>query len=359
MMVSLALAGAIAAVSAPVAPFFYAGGDPSEIPEVEASGAVFRVKGKSADPLKAMKEAGWTAIRLRVWNEPKDGYCDMAHTLALAKRVHALGMKLMIDFHYSDWWADPGKQHKPAAWRDLPFPELKAAVRNYSRDVIKALVDQGTPPDVVQAGNEVVDGMLWPDGRIHGQTNGWPKFVELTNAAIEGIREGAGKTKPKIMAHIDRGGKIEVSKYWFENYFAHGGEADILGLSYYPFWHGTLDDLKANLEFLAKTYKKPILVAETAYPYVGWNEKTRQADENAVPIPEYKATPEGQAAYFRKLIEVVKATPDGLGVGVLWWAPAWIGEPGRKGGWSRNLLFDSDTGEALPALWAFQKRPPK
>ncbi|MES1227739.1 MAG: glycosyl hydrolase 53 family protein, partial [Armatimonadota bacterium] len=122
----------------------YVGGDPSEIPEVEAKGGVYKVNGKPVDPWVAMKEAGWTAVRLRVWNSPKDGYCDKAHTLATAKRIKAAGLKLMIDFHYSDYWADPGKQNKPAAWKDLKFDDLKKAVRDYSKDVIKGLDDQGT-----------------------------------------------------------------------------------------------------------------------------------------------------------------------------------------------------------------------
>lgn len=333
---------------------FYWGGDPSEIPEVEASGAAYKVAGKQVDPLVAMKEAGWNAVRLRIWNDPKDKFCDLNHTLAMAKRIKAAGLTLMLDFHYSDWWADPGKQNKPAAWKDMGMDELKVAVREYSRDVVKALVDQGTPPAVVQPGNEVVAGMLWPEGRIHGQPNGWDKFMDLTKAAIQGIREGAGKHPVKIMAHIDKGGKMEVSKYWFENYFSRGGEADILGLSYYPMWHGNLDELKENLAYLAKTYKQDILIAETAYPYRGWNEQTRQYDDVTAPLPQFKPNPEGQAAFLRELVSIVKNVPDQRGVGILWWAPAWVGPTGLRGGWDRLTMFDNQTGEALPSFFGFK-----
>ncbi len=357
MLVTLAIAMGIAIQNEPVravrpqnkSAFFYAGGDPSEIPEVEARGGVYKVGGKPVDPLVAMKRAGFTAIRLRIWNQPKDGFCDLAHTLVMAKRIKQAGLKLMIDFHYSDYWADPGKQYKPAAWKELKSKELEAAVHDYSRDVIKALDDQGTPADVVQPGNEVTNGMLWPEGMLHINSDGWTEFMALNKAAIAGIREGAGKHQPKIMIHIDQGGKNAISRFWFDRYFALGGEADIIGLSYYPFWHGTLQELQANLSNLAKTYKKDILVAETAYPYVKDN---AGPGLNPDPVPGFPASPEGQAGYLRKLTAIVKATPGHHGVGVLWWAPAWISAPGRAGGWRRLTLFDNQ-GEALPGLSSF------
>jgi len=267
----------------------------------------------------------------------------------MAKRAKAAGLRVMIDFHYSDYWADPGKQYKPAAWKSLNMKDLAGAIHDYSREVIKALDDQGTPAAVVQPGNEVTNGMLWPEGMLHINSDGWPDFMTLTKAAIAGIREGAGKHQPKIMIHIDQGGRNAISRFFFDKYFAMGGEADIIGLSYYPFWHGTMDELQANLADLARTYKKDVLVAETAYPYVRDNSGPGL---NPAPVPAYPATPAGQEAYLRKLTAIVKATPGHHGVGVLWWAPAWISAPGRQGGWRRLTLFDND-GEALPALYAF------
>ena len=333
-----------------LAPLLYMGSDSSEIPEVESTGAKWLLRGTAKDPVQLAKDAGWTAMRLRVWNAPTDGFCDKAHTLAMAKRIHDAGLKLMIDFHYSDWWADPAKQNKPAAWKDLSMDALTGAVTDYTSEVIGALVKQGTPPDVVQCGNEVTNGMLWPEGRLNINLDGWDNFIRLSNAAIGATK--AACPKAKIMVHIDQGGRNSVSRFWFENYFKRGGQADILGLSYYPFWHGSLAELEQNLRYLATTYKKPILIAETAYPHLGWNDKTRAYDENAVPIPEYKATPAGQAAYTSKLIQIVRRVPNGLGAGVLWWAPHWIGSKGRGGGWERYTLFDNKTGDALPAVEA-------
>lgn len=331
----------------------YVGSDSSEIPEVEARGGIFRIKGEQKDPLLAMKEAGWNSMRLRVWNQPKDGYCDMAHTLAMAKRIKAAGLKLMIDFHYSDYWADPGKQFRPAAWEKMTPREVEVAVFEFTRDSVAALVNQGTPPEVVQVGNEVTNGMLWPEARLNINGDGWDQFIAYTKAGIKGAREGGGKTTPKIMVHIDQGGRNNVSRFWLDQYFAKGGEADIIGLSYYPFWHGTLKELKSNLNDLSNKYKKPILIAETAYPHQGWNDRTRQYDENAVPDKRFKANPEGQALYLKELTKIVKSTAGGRGAGILWWAPTWIGQTGRTGGWNRYLMFDPDTGEAFPSFYVF------
>lgn len=347
----LTFLASLSLLQAPAMP--YLGGDPSEIPEVEATGGKFKVNGKVVDPIEAMKGAGWTAVRLRVWNQPKAGFCDKAHTLAMAKRIHRAGLRLMIDFHYSDDWADPAKQYKPAAWEKLAFEDLKKAVHDYTFYVIKVLVDQGTPPDVVQPGNEVTNGMLWPDARLNINTDGWDKFMALNRAAIKAIREASGKRQPKIMMHIDQGGRNVVSRYGFDMYFARGGEADILGLSYYPFWHGTLAELKANLDDLARRYRRDVLIAETAYPFLGWNDVSKRYDPDAVPISRFKATPTGQRDYLRELLRVVRGTADGRGVGVMWWAPTWIGEPGRKGGWERYTLFENGSGEALPGFFAF------
>ncbi len=350
-MITVALAALLIAPSQ----FFYAGGDPSEIPEVESIGSKYKVKGAETDPILAMKNAGWTAVRLRVWNDPKDKFCDLSNTLAMAKRIKAAGMKLMIDFHYSDYWADPGKQNKPAAWKDMKLPELRVAVENYSKSVIKALVDQGTPADVVQPGNEVTNGFLWPEARLNINTDGWQNFIDLSRSAIKGIRDGAGKFQPKIMVHIDQGGRNLVSRFWFDMYFKMGGEADLIGLSYYPMWHGTLDDLSANLKHLAQTYHKDIIIAETAFPYMGWNNKTRTRDDNLSPVKGLKANPEGQREFMKRLIKVVKSTLDGHGAGILWWAPAWLSQPGRSGGWASLTMFDNATGEALPSFFELGK----
>lgn len=346
MLLGLAVSLTLAAAHVP----FLAGGDPSEIPEVEATGATYKVDGHVVDPLVAMKHAGWTAVRLRLWlHAPSKGWCDLDHTLHMAKRVHDAGLRLMLDFHYSDWWADPGKQNKPAEWKSFGFDQLKRTIHDYSSHVLRALADQGTPPEVVQPGNEITNGLLWPDGKIEVNGDGWDKLSALLKSAIAGIREGAGVHQPKIMIHLDQGGRNIVSRLWFDNYFARGGEVDIIGLSYYPFWHGTMAELKANLSDLANRYHKDVLVAETSFPF------KRNAVGGDNPVPGIPPTPAGQADYLTKLIKLVKSTPGQHGVGVLWWAPAWVPPPGHtEAGFHALTLFDNG-GHALPAFFAFGK----
>jgi arabinogalactan endo-1,4-beta-galactosidase len=272
----------------------------------------------------------------------------------------------MLDFHYSDWWADPQQQNKPAAWKDLSFADLQTALHDYSRDVVKALVDQGTPAEVVQPGNEITNGMLWPDGKIEINKNGWQRLSLLLKAAVAGIREGGGATNPKIMIHLDQGGDNDVSRIWLDNYFKTGGELDIIGLSYYPQWHGTLPELERNLHDLVKRYGKDVMVAETGFPYASFQRRPAAAGAPAAPpganqqpastdptaVTGYPASPQGQLDYLKRLISIVRGAPHEHGVGVLWWAPAQIPPPGRNFGGGGGGLFDNN-GEALPAFFAF------
>ncbi|MGV3616627.1 MAG: glycoside hydrolase family 53 protein [Fimbriimonas sp.] len=329
---------------------FLRGGDVSEISEVEAQGGVYRYQGKAQDPFDLMKAAGWNFVRFRVWNEPKDGFCDKADTLRLAKRAHARGMKISIDFHYSDWWADPGKQNKPKAWKDLPFDELVKAVRAYTKDVVGALVAQGTPPVMVQVGNEIVGGMLWPDGKANSNDEAqWKRLGQLFEAGVKGVRDAEGKHRIQTMVHLDRGADNKVSVWWFDHFLKTGVDFDLIGMSYYPWWHGTLDQLKANLDDLSRRYKKDIYLVETAYPW-GWDETPGEHVYNG-PKTEagYPATPEGQAKFLRKVEEIVRGVPDGRGKGILYWAPLWITTKKRHSPYQNLAVFDAE-GKALPAV---------
>jgi arabinogalactan endo-1,4-beta-galactosidase len=329
---------------------FLRGGDVSEIPEVEADGGVYAYRGKTQDPFDLMRAAGWNFVRFRVWNDPKDGFCDKAHTLALAKRAHARGLKISIDFHYSDWWADPGKQTKPKAWRDLPFDALTKAVRDYTRDVVGALVAQGTPPIMVQIGNEIVGGMLWPDGKADSNDEAqWMRLAQLVDAGIKGVRDAEGKHRIQTMIHLDRGADNKVSVWWFDQFAKTGVDFDLIGMSYYPWWHGTLDQLRANLDDLARRYRKDVYVVETAYPW-GWDDAPGEHVYNGPKLEDgYPATPEGQAAFLRRVEAIVRAVPDGRGKGLLYWAPTWISTKKRHSPYHNLAVFDGE-GRALPAV---------
>lgn len=345
-LLPLLLAPAALVPSLPKA--FLRGGDVSEIPEVEASGSTYVYRGKPTDPFVAMKQAGWNFVRFRVWNDPRGGWCDKAHTLALARRATAQGLKISLDFHYSDWWADPGKQNKPATWKDLPFDGLVNAVHDYTKDVVSAMVAQKTPPIMVQVGNEIRPGMLWPDGR-NDSPEGWKRLARLIDAGCKGVRE-SGKGI-KTMIHLDQGGDNAACRWWFDHLKAEGVDFDLIGLSYYSWWHGPLSALKSNLNDLTARYGKDVYVVELGYPWkVG-----RGLTDGRKTEPDHPATPEGQATFVRSVLQTVREVPGGRGKGVLYWAPTWIGEKGRAGGYGNLALFE-DNGAALPSFDAMGGR---
>ncbi|MBC7588455.1 MAG: glycosyl hydrolase 53 family protein, partial [Chitinophagaceae bacterium] len=187
---------------------------------------------------------------------PKKGFCDLEHTKQMAKRIKAAGMKFLLDFHYSDYWADPGKQYKPAAWKNLSFVELKKAVFDYTKKVLVELKEQGTLPDMVQAGNEINHGMLWPDGSI-GNIDKLAQLINAGNAAVKEVDASIA-----IMVHIALGGQNSESEFFLDNMIARNVKFDLIGESYYPKWHGTLDDLRDNLTRLALKYNKDVVVVE-------------------------------------------------------------------------------------------------
>ncbi|MDQ3814644.1 MAG: arabinogalactan endo-1,4-beta-galactosidase, partial [Armatimonadota bacterium] len=325
---------------------FLTGGDISLLTKIEQAGGVYRDDGQPRDLLDIFKARGCNLMRLRLWVQPsgqKDQVCDLAYTLALAQRIKRAGFKLLLDFHYSDTWADPAHQTKPAAWRDLPFDALRQQVYDYSRDTIAAFKAADALPDMVQVGNEVQGGMLWPDGKSHGSDGAFERFATLVKAGIEGVQAGAGGVPVPIVMHTERGGDPGGTQWFVENLIQHGVAFDVIGLSYYPVWHGPLSKLQANLKSAATRFHKPIIVVEAGYPWKGGNLNDKKA-----PMA-YPATPDGQRQFLTDVIEAVRQTPEGLGRGVLWWAPEWIPTKEMGGGWSPRTLFDDD-GNALPAL---------
>lgn len=241
------------------------GADISHLPELESRGMKFYdTDGTEKDAIKILKAHGLNYIRLRIFNDPardsgyspKNGFCDLAHTLQMAKRVKAAGMKLLLDFHYSDYWADPQHAYMPAAWRGKTFSELKQALYDYTKMVMQALKDQGTAPEMVQIGNEINHGMVWPDGSINNIDN----LAQLVYAGIQGVKAVSPSTS--IMLHIALGGQNDESKFFIDNMITRGVQFDVIGLSYYPKWHNTLADLEYNLNDLSHRYNKDVIVVE-------------------------------------------------------------------------------------------------
>lgn len=356
------------------------GVDLSTLAEVEQCGGTFRDRGREADAMTLLHDRGANLVRLRLWNDPYSpqgepygaGTCDLNCVLSLALRAKALGMDWMLDIHYSDFWADPGKQRLPKAWVGLDEDGLVEAVYAYTAQVLSALRDRGATPQYVAVGNELTYGLLWPLGR----SPRYGTIARLLSAGIRAVREQAPDAL--VMLHLDNGGNNELYRTWFDHYQQEGGaDFDLIGLSYYPFWHGTMEMLRNNLHDLADRFGKPMVVAETStgftledyaqYEHLSpENRKGMAATRKLAEHIDYPMTPEGQRDYLRDIVDTVRQTPHGLGRGFIYWEPAWIPVPGSQWGndcvfsyiqepgpggneWANQALFDYE-GNGLPAL---------
>ena len=338
------------------------GVDISSLPRVEDNGGVFyNAAGQQQDIFQILADHGINYVRLKLWHTPANGYDNLEHVKAMATRIESAGMGFLLDFHYSDTWADPRHQSRPAAWQSLDYDRLRTEVYSYTRGVITELQDQGTAPDMVQIGNEITNGMLWNDGRLDGSSDQFTRLAGLLKAAIDGVRDAG--CSAKIMLHLDRGGDNGICRWWFDSVIAEGVEFDVIGLSFYGYWHGELADLSNNLGDLAYRYDRELIVVETAYPYTlanqdGWANIIGRGDQLAAGYP---ATVEGQVDWLRDIMEVVSSAPNGLGKGVFYWEPAWLGLPGcgwdpedpaSGNGWENQALFDFD-GRVLSSMDVF------
>ncbi len=358
---------------------FINGFDLSTLDEVERCRGKFYRDGKAQDAMDILRDCGGNFVRLRLWNDPYDaqgqsygaGVCDLPTVLSLAHRAKARGMGWLLDFHYSDFWADPGKQTIPKAWQGLTLPELEQAVYRYTLDVLCACRAYGVTPNMVQVGNEITNGLLWPYGKV----SDFDGLTRLVSAGVRAVREFDPQIA--IMIHLDNGGNNGLYRRWFDEYFARGGECDVIGLSYYPQWHGTLSALESNLADLAQRYGKPLIIAETSCyhtvrDYAAYEKLSPENRKGAPMKPELLAnvpfpiSPEGQADFLRAILGILRRVPNGLGAGFFWWEAAWVPIPGsgwaKKSGWeyvhehgpggnewANQALFDFD-GSALPAL---------
>ncbi|MQM27766.1 glycoside hydrolase family 53 protein [Glycomyces albidus] len=363
------------------------GADVSMTAELESLGARFRAGGTERDLFALLAENGVNWIRLRLWVDPRDesgepymgGTNDLATTVALARRARAAGQRVLLDLHYSDFWTDPKKQSAPKAWRGLTGAGLEARVHDWTAEVLAALDEAGAAPEMVQVGNEITNGMLWPEGRTPRFLDAERRFEREDPAAFDRlaglIKAGAAAVREsgdaKVMVHLDFGGANELYRGWFDQAAARGLDFDAIGLSYYPYWHGTQDDLGANLNDLAVRYGKDLAVVETAYAWTAAQPEGHHQVFTAK-LAEgcgYDVSPEGQAAFLRDLYAVVAAVPEGRGLGVVYWEPAWLPVAGttwasRAGmeygddvvdeagsSWANQALFDFE-GNALPSLRA-------
>jgi arabinogalactan endo-1,4-beta-galactosidase len=348
------------------------GADVSSLAKSEDLGGVYRdARGRRGDALDILHDHGLNWIRLRVWVDPADGYHDTAELLRMARRAKREGLRVLVDFHFSDFWADPGKQWTPAAWDGKPFGELQQTFSDYTYGVVRALARQGTPPDMVQLGNEINSGMLWDYGatwtgcssaddgaggtREVCHTENWPQLASLLTAGYHAVKSASPRTR--VMLHLADGGTNGTYRWWFDNVTTRNVPFDVIGASFYGYWHGTLADLQANLDDVTARYGKEVIVAETAYPFRLDSEDFLGNiifSEDQL-VPGYPATPAGQAAWLRDLASTVRAVDGGLGY--FWWEATWTAVPGNGwspvdpqsgNGWENQALFGYDD-RLLPA----------
>jgi arabinogalactan endo-1,4-beta-galactosidase len=349
---------------------FWLGADISALPQVERRGGVYMDGDQPGDALAIFVKNGWTCFRARIWVDPRNGVNGLEYTTKLAKRIKDAGGTFMLDFHYSDWWADPQKQNKPAAWSKLDFDALVNQVETYTAHVITTLKEAGATPDFVQIGNEITGGTLWPDAQVkvplstvkvfsgdvvvitppepYDDAIQWDHLIRVLKAAWAGVRSTTTPAdRVRIIIHIDCGGDWPVTKWYFDHLTEARVDYDIIGQSFYPNWHGTLENLRNNLRETINRYHKDVMVVETAYP-------SREVHPSPAAVRNmiWPMTPEGQKQFLADLIRTVKGAPEGHGIGVNYWRPEATyvtNSTGRGDGPDANSLFDS-SGHPLPAM---------
>ena len=289
----------------PVATDYLAkGGDVSWLPQMEATGfTFFESDGTETDCLEILKNRGMNTVRLRVFvnpsNNPQSGHCSKEETVAMALRAKDLGMKVMIDFHYSDTWADPANQTKPAAWANCTFAALKDSVYQHTYDVLSALKTAGVTPTWVQIGNEIPGGMLWPEGSY---TN-FGQLSALVNKGYDATKDI--DTNIKVIVHIDKGNDNARFRWFFDLAVANGMKFDVIGASYYPYWLGsdytaTINDLETNLNDMVTRYDKDVMVVEVGGDYT---------------------LVQNTQDMLSQVISIVRGIPGQRGLGVIYWEP--------------------------------------
>jgi arabinogalactan endo-1,4-beta-galactosidase len=330
------------------------GADISSLQRSQDLGAkYYNAAGTAGDPRDLLRSAGVNYMRLRIWNNPASGYNNKAKVLAEARTLKAKGFKIMIDFHYSDTWADPGKQFKPAAWNSHPLAQLQTDVYNYTYDVCTSLKAQGTTPDSVQIGNEINVGMLWPTGQV--VNNNFAPLATLLQAGYRATKACNGSTQ--VLIHTADADSDAHARWFYDGIRAQGVTWDITALSFYCMWHGSLANLYNVITDVRSRYGKPVVIAETAYPFTAANaDGEANAIGGSAPCDGIPATWAGQAQEF----SYVQNTARNAGaVGVFYWEPTWYAiagngwDPANVNGtgdqWDNMAVFDW-TGHLNPSV---------
>lgn len=333
------------------------GGDISMLPKYEQEGTVYRDEnGKKVNPLKLFKNEGWNAMRVRLFVDPSkapkenkdEGVCqDLNYVMQLGKRIKKAGFQLMLDFHYSDTWADPGKQFTPEAWKGASAQALADSVYQYTARSLEAMKKAGAEPDLIQVGNEISFGMLWPTAKTQPTEDAnWPEFIAMLKKGCQACREICPKAK--IIIHTEQAGVWKNTEAFYDRLEAAHLDYDIIGLSYYPMWHERIPVLATTLDNLSRKYPaKKVMIVEAAAYYSHKNDKWAKSPDEYSEF--YPISVEGQTAFTRELVTELNKHPQVTGL--FWWFPEEnaSGNPLIKS-WLNRGLFDNATGKALPSL---------
>ncbi|MRI64979.1 cellulase family glycosylhydrolase [Gracilibacillus thailandensis] len=359
---------------------FIKGVDISILDEVEKFGGEFFVDNQKKDLFKILKSKGINTIRLRLWVNPFDsqgnpylgGTNDLKTTVRLARRAKAEGMRFMLNLHYSDFWTDPKKQQKPKEWEDLSGMALVNEVYNYTKGILQVFKRESLVPEYIQIGNEITNGMLWPDGQTpkflfeekefevweeKERNTAYDRLADLLKAGVLAVRENYTTDEMKIILHLDFGGANKLYRIWFDEISKRGVDFDIIGLSYYPYWHGSLEDLKFNLKDIGDRFEKDLLIVETAYAFT---DEAPQGEDSIFnkelsDIAGYPPTIKGQQTFLIDLLNLVKELHADAykGLGIVYWEPAWL--PVKQTSWAsvEGMKYGNDLGN-IGNHWANQ-----
>ena len=362
---------------------FEYGMDISTLLEIEENNGLFfdLDSERPQDLFDILKRYGVNSIRLRLWNDPYDefgnpylaGTCDLNRVIKLAKRAIEHQMNIMLDFHYSDFWADPGKQILPKAWKNYDDIALKNAIYQYTKETLLRFKEENIDIKYVQIGNEITNGMCWPNGHLDGTDCKWDNLAMFLKSGINALKEVFPSSKSIL--HLERSGDNELYRKWLTEITDRRVEFDILGVSYYPYWHGTLRDLEDNLTDIQKTFNKNIMIVETSYGFTLEKHSNSNLVVNAESVEElpvkleYPISIEGQREFLDDLFKLSKKINL---LGLYYWEPGWLAVPNtswassearvyineahKDGGneWSNQGLFDYQ-GKALRGLEIYKK----
>ena len=339
---------------------FILGMDASCVPALEAGGVVYRDhEGNEKDVYEILRDNGINYIRIRVWNDPFDasgngyggGNCDIDNAVAIGKRATAYGMKVLVNFHYSDFWADPAKQMVPKAWRGMDIDQKCEALYQYTKESLQKLVDAGVDVGMVQIGNET-NGALC--GENSGAMNGWKRIMQLISAGSKAVREVC----PEALVAVHFANPEKTGSYisYGKNLDYYQVDYDVFASSYYPFWHGSLENLSQVLSDIAETYNKKVMVAETSYAFTSEDSDyygNTIGDGSGI-VKDYPFTQQGQANLVRNVIDTV-ANKTANGIGVFYWEGTWIAAGGDS--WEQNSALWEKYGSGWASSYAAEYDP--